>query len=155
MNSPLKGLEYMEMNCNEKGLTLIEVLASLVILSIIFLSILRLFPQMGLMNKVNEDKTQAINTAKQLLIDWQNSVGVQDYLEDQTTGSLPGFVKSEGDYYYCTTTEGKFTANIKIKRTSELTSAATASPFKVHYIEIQLLNKRNTVVSEIYGYIRY
>ncbi|MEH7304937.1 type IV pilus modification PilV family protein [Neobacillus drentensis] len=145
----------MQINYNEKGLTLTEVLASLVILSIIFLSILRFFPQMGLMNKVNEDKTQAINTAKQLLIVWQNSIEVQNYLEDQTTGSLPGFVKSEGDFYYCKTTEGDFTANIKIKRTSELTSAATASPFEVHYIEIQLLNKRNTVVSEIYGYIKF
>ncbi|MFP5114421.1 type IV pilus modification PilV family protein [Bacillaceae bacterium C204] len=145
----------MEINNNEKGFTLIEVLVSLVILSIIFLSILRLFPQMGLMNKVNEDKTQAINTAKQLLIDWQNSVEVQNYLEDPTTGSLPGFVKAEGDYYYCTTTKGEFTANIKIKQTTDLTSAATASPFEVHYIEIQLLNKRNSVVSEIYGYIRF
>ena len=41
---------------NEKGLTLIEVLASIVILSIILVSIMNFFPQMGLMNKTNARK---------------------------------------------------------------------------------------------------
>ncbi|CAH2716273.1 hypothetical protein BACCIP111895_03457 [Neobacillus rhizosphaerae] len=73
---------------NEKGVTLLEVLISIVILSIIFLSVMRFFPQMGFMNNQNAEKTQAINTAKEILIDWQNSPHAKAFLVDPTNESL-------------------------------------------------------------------
>jgi prepilin-type N-terminal cleavage/methylation domain-containing protein len=137
---------------NEKGVTLLEVLISIVILSIIFLSVMRFFPQMGFMNKQNAEKTQAINTAKEILIDWQNSPHAKAFLVDPTNESLddlPINKKTEGGYYYFYTAEGNFDVTIKIK----ITPSKEAKFSKAHLIQIQLFNKRKNVVSETYGYI--
>jgi prepilin-type N-terminal cleavage/methylation domain-containing protein len=135
---------------NEKGLTLVEVLISIVILSIILLSFMRFFPQMGYLNKQNEDKTQAINSAKEILIDWQNSNDVKDFLNDPALGNLPGYTSEDSSYYYCETTKGSFKVKIKIKKTSDLNSV----PTEARFIQVQLLNNSGSIVSETYGYIR-
>ncbi|MEL4024534.1 type IV pilus modification PilV family protein [Lysinibacillus endophyticus] len=57
---------------NEKGISLIEVIASLVILSFILISFVSFFPQMGKTNNSNEDKQQAISIAKTELIYWKD-----------------------------------------------------------------------------------
>ncbi|MFJ5715542.1 prepilin-type N-terminal cleavage/methylation domain-containing protein [Neobacillus sp. NPDC093127] len=137
---------------NEKGVTLLELLISIVILSIIFLSVMRFFPQMGFMNKQNEDKTQAINTAKEILIDWQNSPDVKSFLVDptnETLEDLPTNKKTEGGFYYFYTVNGSFNVTIKIK----ITPSKESNVSKAHLIQIQLFNKRGNVVSETYGYV--
>ncbi|TWT26277.1 prepilin-type N-terminal cleavage/methylation domain-containing protein [Planomicrobium sp. CPCC 101110] len=50
---------------NEKGLTLVEVLAALVILSILFVGIMTIFPQMTLFNAKTETKLDTMNLARQ------------------------------------------------------------------------------------------
>ena len=52
-------------NFNEKGLTLVEVLASLVILGIVFIGFMIIFPQMTLFNKKTEIKLETMNLARQ------------------------------------------------------------------------------------------
>ncbi|MDR7001471.1 type II secretion system protein [Neobacillus niacini] len=135
---------------NQKGLTLVEVLVSVVILSIILLSIMKLFPQMVFMNIQNLNKSQAINTAKQVLVTWQNSNDVKNYLDDNTTGSLPGLYNDDGTYYYCETSEGSFSANIKIKKASDLSTG----PIEEHFIQVSLINDKGIKVSETFGYIK-
>lgn len=49
----------------EKGLTLIEVLAALVLLGIVFIGFMSVFPQMTLFNKKTEIKLQTMNLARQ------------------------------------------------------------------------------------------
>ncbi|RLQ91977.1 type II secretion system protein [Planomicrobium sp. Y74] len=50
---------------NEKGLTLVEVLAALVILGILFVGIMTIFPQMTLFNEKTEAKLDTMNLARQ------------------------------------------------------------------------------------------
>lgn len=49
----------------ESGLTLVEVLAALVILSIVFIGFMMIFPQMTLFNKKTETKLETMNFARQ------------------------------------------------------------------------------------------
>lgn len=53
---------------NEQGLTLIEVLASIVLLSIVIVSFLSLFPQITNFNKSTEENLQAAATAKEVRV---------------------------------------------------------------------------------------
>ncbi len=78
----------MKLVRNEKGVTLIEILAAVVILSIILVSLMNFFPQMGFINKLNGEKSQAINTAKQVLIDWQNDNGVEAFLKGDSSAII-------------------------------------------------------------------
>lgn len=52
---------------NEKGMTLVEILAALVILGIVFVSFMTIFPQMNLFNRITETKLETMNVAKQQL----------------------------------------------------------------------------------------
>ena len=53
------------MNFNDRGLTLVEVLAAVVILGILFVGIMSIFPQMTLFNAKTETKLDTMNLAKQ------------------------------------------------------------------------------------------
>ena len=50
---------------DEEGLSLVEVLASIVILGIVFVSFMMIFPQMTLFNKKTEAKLETMNLARQ------------------------------------------------------------------------------------------
>lgn len=58
---------------NNKGLTLIEVLASIVILSIVIISFVALFPQMSLFNEKTEENLDAISIAKEVLVEMKST----------------------------------------------------------------------------------
>lgn len=53
------------MKLNDKGLTLVEVLAAVVILGILFVGIMSIFPQMTLFNAKTETKLDTMNLARQ------------------------------------------------------------------------------------------
>lgn len=151
---------------NEKGVTLIEVLVAVVILSIILGTIMNFFPQMGLMNKGNVDKSQAINTSKQELIKWQNDGGVQNFLASNGTGALPTLgtkladvTLSDGSYYHFVSTEGSFGVDIYINKVKDSNLPTSTDPNisiklkKAYYIKIQVSNTKGNVLTENYGYI--
>lgn len=150
-------MEYIR---NEKGVTLIEVLVSIVLLSIIFLSVMRFFPQMGLMNNQNQNKAKAINITKEVLINWQESSDVKWFLvkTDQVTGftstdpkvAYTGF-SYDLNYYYFETTKDIYDVHIRINRFPETSSRLSS----INSIVIQLLDKKNRhVVSETFGYVK-
>ncbi|MFG5995025.1 prepilin-type N-terminal cleavage/methylation domain-containing protein, partial [Salmonella enterica] len=58
---------------NERGISLIEVVASIVLLAIIMVSVINLLPQMGKKNNQNEDKQIAVNLASKELAYWQSA----------------------------------------------------------------------------------
>ena len=147
---------------NEKGFTLIEVLASIVILSLVLISIMSIFPQMGMVNNQNEQKTQAINTAKEVLISWQDSTVVKTFLQSssQTTGFNPAYVNEDvnytvfsntkfANYYYFETTKDEYKVQIKLKKTPNKSSKISF----VHQIDVQLFNSKGIMVAETYGYV--
>ena len=134
---------------NEKGLTLIEVLLSITILSIILVSMMYIFPQMGFMNQKNEEKTQAINTTKQILIEWKNNQEVKNFLSNPTLYTLPDYLKEQDTHYYTETTRDNIKVIIKIAKESDLKS----NPAKAYQIHVQLLDQNGAIISESFGYI--
>jgi hypothetical protein len=154
---PVKGMKNMLFTKNEKGVTLVEVLAAFALLSVVFISILNFIPQMGFMNQHNKDKIQSVNSAKEVLVKWQDANEVRDFIENPLS-LLPNDVNDDIHYYkyietehYHTflTTKNDFDVEIKIKKISDLTSL----PNQAHQIQVQFLNKNGTIVSESYGYV--
>lgn len=136
---------------NNKGVTLVEVLAAMTILSIILISLMNIFPQMGKVNKFNEDKVQAISLAKELLIEWQENSEMITYIANPDTTLLLTLdpPQLEDGYYSFATTKGGFNATVNVRevprRTSKLHNA--------HLIVIKLYNDKDKVITETYGYI--
>jgi prepilin-type N-terminal cleavage/methylation domain-containing protein len=150
---------YMKIIRCEKGVTLIEVLLALVLLSSILLTTMRFFPQMGLLNTQNENKAQANNISKEILINWQESSDVKWFLvkTDHVAGFIPTDAKvvytnfsSDANYYYFETSKDIYNVHIKIKKTPETTSRLSS----VNSIFIQLVNKKGNVVNETFGYVK-
>ncbi|WP_175990186.1 prepilin-type N-terminal cleavage/methylation domain-containing protein [Bacillus sp. Marseille-Q1617] len=138
---------------NEKGVTLIEILAAVTILSIILVSIFRLFPQVGMMNQQNELKIKGMHMAKGVLVEWSDRSDVRSFLLDEDTGSSPeGFQAAESateDYYLFIIEESSFEKHIKINKLPSLENGAG----KTYLIQVELLDKRGTLVSKTFGYI--
>jgi len=149
---------------DESGISLIEVIASIVILTIILISFLSIFPQMGLTNKYNDDKQDAFNLVQKELNYWKNTFeGINDF---------SSFLSNPVEKYTDIDSEGKVTEDsnsITIKRDSTKTSTSSfkeiiniskipnlnSTPKKAVQIHVKLLNKNNSVISEIYGFIFY
>lgn len=135
------------MTQNEKGITLLEVLLSMVILSIVLLTIVNFFPQMGRMNAYNGEKMKAVNVARGELAVWKER------------GSLetppPHYIKNEGidpHHQYFTSTIDGFKVNVTINKHSDLDATESTSPAKAHRLLIQVLEDQK-IVSETYGYV--
>lgn len=71
----------------EQGLTLIEVLSSITILSIVIVGLLSLFPKAYFFTKANQSKTLAVNIAR----------GALHYFEKQDYDLLNGYRQALGD----------------------------------------------------------
>lgn len=137
---------------NDRGVTLVEVLVAIVILSIVLGSIMNFFPQMGFINGQNQKKAQAISTAKQVLINWQNDDGVQEYLKGSSTATpLVQPLNQDTNYYYFQTSSGDFDVNIKIAKNPPTNFQAGST--SIRFIQVQVQNQQNKVTSETYGYI--
>jgi len=137
---------------NEKGVTLLEILISITIFSIILVSIMKFFPQITFTNKLNADKTQAINTARQILIEWQNSSNVKSFLKRPSSSPvLPAPLAGQDSEYYYFQTKEKFDEKIIIKRSAPPNFPSGST--EPRYIEIQLFSNSGTVLTKTYGYI--
>ncbi|KAB2338726.1 prepilin-type N-terminal cleavage/methylation domain-containing protein [Cytobacillus depressus] len=155
---------------NQKGLTLIEVLLSIVILSIILGTFIKFFPQMGLINKQNETKQQAVNLAKKELMYWKNVIETSNDFNvfrknNNLTQSFSFINKTKGDTVTINidtitiktlstnASDSKFGVQVKINKKSDLTT----EPIKAYPIHIKLLKEGNEAnpYSETYGYIFY
>lgn len=60
---------------NNKGLSLVEVLAAVVILGILFIGIMSIFPQMTLFNAKTETKLDTMNLARQEMVNISGETG--------------------------------------------------------------------------------
>lgn len=80
---------------NEKGLTLVEVLAALVILGILFVGIMTIFPQMTLFNEKTEAKLDTMNLARQEMAKISDgTLWVREY--DSSLGETPDYLQVVG-----------------------------------------------------------
>ncbi|MEO2074633.1 MAG: prepilin-type N-terminal cleavage/methylation domain-containing protein [Bacillus sp. (in: firmicutes)] len=143
----------MKLLKEEKGVTLLEVLLSIVILSMILLTTMSFFPQMGFLNNQNNLKTQGINTAKDVLLKWQNDSRLDVFFANPDAGVIPDYKPIPGaDYYNFESVEGKYLVNIQIKKTPSRESKI----YNAHQIDIILfkLNKTGSAISKTYGFVK-
>lgn len=137
----------------EKGFTLIEILLSIVILTIILVSIMNFFPQMGLFNRHNLEKTEAINLAKIELDEWQKK-DYTDFFVNPSKELIPEYDHFEDkgkDRYYIflkKSPNGDYDIEIRLKEKPDLDT----SKRKMHELHVRIFDKRNTLISETYGY---
>lgn len=155
---------------NEKGVTLVEVLAAVVILTIIMGSIMNFFPQIATVNKENGDKSQAINTARYVLNKWQNDVDIRNYLTSEGKVTLPSTIKlisenPNNQDYHLQSNEGNFNLDVYISKCPDLPnnvfkisdpkcsnpSSYDSKVTKAYRTKIQISNKK--VTTDTYGYI--
>lgn len=77
---------------NEKGMTLVELLAAIVILTLVITVFLQFLPQLAKTNKINIDKNQAINIAENELNYWEsiltNANNIKDTLEEKNENKV-------------------------------------------------------------------
>ncbi|WP_224075814.1 type II secretion system protein [Planococcus chinensis] len=115
---------------NEKGLTLIEVLASLVIFGILFTSIITIFPQMTLFNNKTEAKLDTMNLVKQEMAKivseekWKGKRDASDASVYETfLMKLPiemtNIPAQDGTYSYIEDTANSNTAFVRFKKGGE------------------------------------
>ena len=155
---------------NEKGLTLVEVLAALVILSIIFVGVMTIFPQMTLFNAKTETKLDTMNLARQEMSEIETApewagTAVPDYLSAEkitdimtdagytleSTASNADFLRFQknSDYIY--------QADIYLDCepfSADAEKCAETDPNKLYKVHLKIL-KNSQISSETYSYITY
>lgn len=129
---------------NQNGLTLIEVLASLVILGIVFVGIMTVLPQMSLFNMKTGDKLQTMNLAKQELAEIKKQERIEKLAYTNVNCidcvEFNRYVKNKNGYDYI----------VDVYLSPELEGESTDTTlFKIHL----KITKENRTISETYGYV--
>ncbi|MEK4403922.1 type II secretion system protein [Sporosarcina sp. FSL K6-6792] len=133
---------------SENGMTLIEILAALVILGIVFIGFMTIFPQMTAFNEKTGDKLETMNLAKEELAYWKRKEGaysLSDFdkyqrvmIAEDKVRRFPGHVEnSEIDFY----------------ESEDLKGNSHKDSFWLHKIHIKIL-REGEILSETYGYIK-
>lgn len=139
------------MYSNERGLTLVEILAALVILGIVFIGFMTIFPQMSDVNKRTEAKLVTMNSAKEILVDLKANPSKlsQESLYKKSTAQQPF------ETYSLSAEEQKVLVDCydfeNRKCSSQIMKAETDSLHKIHI----MIEKDEKVISEIFGYVEF
>ena len=133
---------------NEKGMTLVEILAALVILGIVFIGFMSVFPQMTLFNAKTKDKLETMNLAKQELVELQESNHLLfDKSFFELTSDYERYIYDEKGYRF----EVDYYIQPDLKRDSDV--AGSISLNKVHIkVKKEGASKQDSIISETYGY---
>ena len=143
---------------NRNGFTLIEILASIVLLTVIISLFLSIFPQMGNMNHRNGENLDAANVSKELLV----SIKKNNYNQVSLGTSLPFAVVSVNPLEKDIIIIGKYKA-FKIRLTLTIAEEETdIGEVPLHQLKIEIFDKNQTVLidnkanvlSTTYGYIK-
>ncbi|MGM0897204.1 MAG: type IV pilus modification PilV family protein [Bacillota bacterium] len=160
----------------EKGLTLVEVLAALVILGIVFVGIMTVFPQMTLFNNKTEAKLDTMNLARQEMASITNADWLGDRSEvdpviyekfidkyEDTMTSLSYTKISEQDGYARFEKQDGYTYEVELALacTPFLTETETSllkcddpTLAQLHKMHLKIYED-GRVSSETYGYLQY
>ena len=129
---------------NDRGLTLVEILAALVILGIVFVGFMTVFPQMTIFNEKTYSKLETMNLAKK-------------ELESIKTIGLPAECKEKTGI--CTvdgSNPSGYVVVIEYKMKPDLVPQSTAEGqvtlYQVH-IKFMKTNQDEKIVSETFGYV--
>ncbi|MCM3637271.1 type II secretion system GspH family protein [Sporosarcina luteola] len=137
---------------NEKGMTLVEILAALVILGIVFVGFMTVFPQMTLINSKTEAKLESMNIAKREFVELKDvttdkSKAFQIYIN----GSKGKNLKKIITYIY---DENDYQIKVDYYEDDENNLKKNSHPnsIQLNKIHIQVI-KEGKVISETFGYI--
>lgn len=134
---------------NEKGMTLVELLAAITILGIVLLSIMYVFPQMTSSNLQTEIKLETMNLARAELVNLKEGIVELNLLDSNpdksTFAEFHRYTYSysgtdyvyEVDYY----TEAKLQKDVELPLTGEL-----------NQVHIKVYNE-DKLISETFGYL--
>ncbi|WP_343034995.1 prepilin-type N-terminal cleavage/methylation domain-containing protein [Sporosarcina jiandibaonis] len=145
----------------EKGLTLIEVLASLVILGIVFIGFMNIFPQMTVFNKKTETKLDTMNLAKQEIVEIK-SYELSDPLSfEQILKFNPiasEVISEDSDDIEIEYEKNDYKYRITINNENALKDEDGDSEIKsknigLYKVHIQILTDGEQLSSETYGYL--
>ncbi|WP_262173473.1 type II secretion system protein J [Saccharococcus sp. Marseille-Q5394] len=131
---------------NEKGMTLVEILAALVILGIVFVGFMSVFPQMTNFNEKTGTKLETMNEARNLLHQFKTL-----YTYDEFTDS--SYTDSDGMWIKTVNTELiNEKVQYRIRKTPSLEAGTTTEQSNLHLVEILIINN-GKVKSKTFGYI--
>ncbi|ARJ37831.1 hypothetical protein SporoP8_02365 [Sporosarcina ureae] len=137
---------------NDKGFTMVEILAALTILGIIFISFMTIFPQMSNLNSKTEAKLETISLAKKELLVWKENplpLNRNDDLENikEDFVTKPGHIV----YEYSHKEEPIFTYRVTCKKKSDLptTQKGEVELYRIHIAVF----KGEREISETFGYM--
>lgn len=132
---------------NEKGLTLIEVLASIVLLSIVIVSFLSLFPQISNFNESTEENLQAAAVAKEVRVLVKESSTNQHPQEFSFTNERTG--PYNGVYIY----EGQHNEFHVVIEVDENPFNMNGNIQNLYKFKVTIQNDENRPLSKTYGFI--
>ncbi|PIC72779.1 type II secretion system protein [Sporosarcina sp. P17b] len=139
---------------NERGFTLVEILASLTILGIVFISFMTIFPQMVNVNDRTGTKLDTMNVAKKLLNEIRDSEG-----DLPSSYVLVNYDDSKKEVYYKVEREGYQIALTCLPRdeTSPMCSKTitekASNVTDLYKIHIQV-TQQDKLISETFGYAK-
>lgn len=156
-------MERLKYFNNERGLTLLEVLLAIVILTIILVSIMNIFPQMGKINKQNEQKLVTVNVMKEVVHKWKNNETVRNFLKNNESELTENLLENqtanyEHNNYYQFTGIDKITnyeVEVRIAKKSDLEGENMAHRIHVIFYDKDLDGNKGSKITETYGYILY
>ena len=143
---------------NRNGFTLIEILASIVLLTIVISMFLSIFPQMGNMNHRNGENLDAANVSKELLV----SIKKNNYNKVSLGTSLPLAVESVNPLKKDIIIIGNY-KHFKVRLNLTIAEEETdIGKVPLHRVKIEIFDKNQTVLidnkvnvlSTTYGYIK-
>ena len=142
---------------DEKGMTLVEVLAALVILGIVFVGFMTIFPQMSNFNSKTEAKLETMNLVKKELDFWKNNPLPLMEDEELINVLLPDKSNSEFTVYeYDRVSTPNYHYKVKYFTNSDLITDrldnedhSLSELYKLHIT----IEKNNREISETFGYV--
>ena len=133
---------------NENGLTLVEILAALVILGIVFIGFMTIFPQMNLFNQRTESKLVTMNLAKQELAELKEAPSRLAPERKQMT------IKAGEQYETYDLSRDAYNIQIDCYKEvrTHITCSETAGKPALHKIHIRI-QENGKLTSETFGYL--
>lgn len=128
----------------QEGMTLVEVLAALVILGIVFIGLMAVFSQMTLFNAKTGDKLETMNLAKKELITLKNSPSMLENFDTSKENNYERYRKVNDNYEIEIDCYKADNTNCSVSNKMEL----------LHKIHIKVI-KQDKLISETFGYIAF
>lgn len=141
-------MKRLRVNNNERGLTLVEILASLVILGIVFVGFMTVFPQMTNFNEKTKTKLLAMNEARILLSDFKEE---KDYTYESFTPD-EGYIVKNNEAWVHTVDNENSTVEYWITKSPALVAGNAEGEMNLHEVFISI-KKDGKVISKTFGYI--